>query len=416
MRSSSMTDRPSRLAQSISAAVVRMLLMLCCIANAPAARAQTTNTLTIGYVEIDGDARYTPMYGAERMILATRDRPFPAVQVALDEAKPLSQFVHRDFAVARITVKSMGDVAPAVLDALQTRDIHFFVLDLPADAVKLLASAIRGKNVLLLNATAQDDWLRRDTCSAEIVHTIPSLAMTTDALVQYLVFRKWRDVLLLQGPRPGDAVLADAFARSVKKFGAHITGRVPFKLGNDPREREQNDIGLLTATSRDYDAVFVADTDPDLEFARFVPYRTTRPRLVLGSVGLVADAWHWTWDRYGAPQLINRFLAKAGRHMTGLDWAVWMATKLVTAAALRTRSGDFGKMTAQILSDTSYDGVKGLAVSVRPWDHQLRQAILLSTGDAVIASAPLPGFLHATNELDTLGDDQPETPCHLGGS
>ncbi len=54
-------------------------------------------------------------------------------------------------------------------------------------------------------------------------------------------------------------------------------------------------------------------------------------------------------------------------------------------------------------------------MSVRPWDHQLRQAILLATGDAVVASAPLPDFLHATNELDTLGDDQPETPCHLGG-
>jgi ABC transporter substrate binding protein (PQQ-dependent alcohol dehydrogenase system) len=239
--------------------------------------------------------------------------------------------------------------------------------------------------------------------------------MTTDALAQYLVFRKWRDVLVLQGPRPGDAVQADAFVRSAGKFGARIAGRVPFKLGNDPREREQNDIGLLTATSRDYDVVFVADTDPDLEFARSVPYRTTRPRPVIGSVGLVADAWLWTWGRYGAPQLINRFLAKTGRHMTGLDWSAWMATKLVTTTALRTRSGESSKLRAQILSDASYDGVKGLAVSVRPWDHQLRQAILLATGDAVVASAPLPGFLHATNELDTLGDDQPETPCRLGG-
>ena len=101
--------------------------------------------------------------------------------------------------------------------------------------------------------------------------------------------------------------------------------------------------------------------------------------------------------------------------MTGLDWSAWVATKLVVTAALRTRSGDFSKLAPQILSDASYDGVKGLAVSVRPWDHQLRQAILLSTSDAVVASAPLPGFLHATNELDTLGDDQPETPCHLGG-
>jgi ABC transporter substrate binding protein (PQQ-dependent alcohol dehydrogenase system) len=396
-------------------AVSLALSFLCCLVSMRAAMAQATDTLTIGYVEISGDPRYTPVRGAERMILATRDRPFPAVEVAIDEAKSLSPVIHREFAVARITAKTADDVAPAVLAALQKQHIHFFVLDLPGEAVKLLAQAVHGNDVLLLNATAPDDWLRREACSADVVHTAPSLAMTTDALTQYLVFRKWRDVLVLQGPRPGDAVLADAFVRSAGKFGARITGRVPFKLGNDPREREQNDISLLTASSRNYDVVFVADTDPDLEFARSVPYRTTRPRPVIGSVGLMADAWHWTWERYGAPQLINRFVAKAGRHMTGRDWSAWMAAKLVTTAALRRRSGEFSELRAQILSDASYDGVKGLAVSVRPWDHQLRQAILLATGDAVVASAPLPGFLHATNELDTLGDDQPETPCHLGG-
>jgi ABC transporter substrate binding protein (PQQ-dependent alcohol dehydrogenase system) len=396
-------------------AVWLAVLCLCHVVAAHETMAQTTETLTIGYVEIANDARYAPIRGAEHMVLATRDRPYPAVEVALDETKPLSTVIRRAFAVARITVNTADDVAPAVLAALQEHNIHFFVLDLPGDAVRLLAQVVHGKDILLLNATAPDDWLRRDTCSADVVHTVPSLAMTTDALAQYLVFRKWRNVLVLQGPRPDDAVLADAFDRSVKKFGARIVDRVPFKLGNDPREREQNDIGLLTATNRDYDVVFVADTDPDQEFARSVPYRTTRPRPVIGSVGLTADAWNWTWERYGAPQLINRFVAKAGRHMTGLDWSAWIATKLVTTAALRTRSGDFGKLTPQILSDASYDGVKGLAVSVRPWDHQLRQAILLSTTDAVVASAPLPGFLHATNELDTLGDDQPETPCHLGG-
>jgi ABC transporter substrate binding protein (PQQ-dependent alcohol dehydrogenase system) len=370
------------------------------------------DTLTIGYIELANDARYEPERGAERMILAARDRPFPGAEVALDEAKPLSRVLHRDFALDRITLPPDADPA----SALQGHDEQFFILDLPAGAVSRIAQAVRGKDIMLFNATAPDDTLRRNLCAREIVHTMPSQAMLTDALAQYLVSRKWRDVLLLQGPRPADAVLADAFDRSAHKFGARITARVPFKLGNDPREREQNDIGLLTATSRDYDAVFVADTDPDLEFARSVPYRTTRPRPVIGAAGLIPDAWHWTWDRYGAPQLLDRFLARAGRHMTGLDWSVWIAAKIVTQASVRTHNGDFAKMAAQITGgDATYDGVKGLAVSVRPWDHQLRQAILLTTHDAVVDSAPLPGFLHQTNELDTLGDDQPETPCQLAG-
>jgi len=390
-------------------------LLLWLVAGIPAATAQTAETLTIGYVETMDDGRYVPMHGAERMILATRDRPFPGVEVAVDEAKPLGPVIHRDFSIVRIRARSTDAVAPAVLSALTDQNIHFFVLDLPADAVRALAQAVRGKDVVLFNATAPDDRLRRETCSAEIVHTAPSLAMLSDALVQYLMFRKWRDVLVLQGPRPDDVVLADAFAASARKFGARITARLPFKLGNDPREREQNNLALLTATEWDYDVVFVADTDPDLEFARGVPYRTMRPRPVIGPVGLMADVWNWTWDRYGAPQLTNRFAAKAHRHMTGLDWSAWIAARLVITAALRTRSGDFQKLRQEILTDTSFDGVKGLAVSVRPWDHQLRQAILVFTSDAVVASAPLPGFLHATNELDTLGDDHSETPCHLDG-
>jgi ABC transporter substrate binding protein (PQQ-dependent alcohol dehydrogenase system) len=373
--------------------------------------AARADTLTIGYIELGTDPRYEPERGAERMILAARDRPFPGVEVALDEAKPLSRVVHRDFAVDRISLTSDADLATV----LQTHPEAFYILDLPADAVRRVAESARGKDVMLFNATAPDDSLRRDLCAREIVHTLPSQAMLMDALAQYLVSRKWRDILLLQGPRPGDAVLADAFDHSAHKFGARITTRVPFKLGNDPRERELNDIGLLTATTRDYDAVFVADTDPDLEFARSVPYRTTRPRPVIGAAGLIPEAWHWTWDRYGAPQLLNRFQVKAGRPMGSLDWAAWMAAKLVIQASVRTHNGDVARMSAQILSDSPNDGVKGLAVSVRPWDHQLRQAILLTTHDAVVDSAPLPGFLHATNELDTLGDDAPETPCHLAG-
>src|SRR4029077_5754094 len=110
-----------------------------------------------------------------------------------------------------------------------------------------------------------------------------------------------------------------------------------------------------------------------------------------GATGLVADAWHWTWERYGAPQLINRFMTRARRHMTGLDWSAWIAVKLIVQATLRTHSDDIATLKAHLFGDSSYDGVKGLAVSVRPWDHQLRQAILLSTPDQVIATAPLPG-------------------------
>ena len=58
-------------------------------------------------------------------------------------------------------------------------------------------------------------------------------------------------------------------------------------------------------------------------------------------------------------------------------------------------------------------GLLGLALKprVRVWQVKLRMPMLLSTDDAVIAIAPIEGFLHALNTLDTLGTDQPEFAC-----
>jgi hypothetical protein len=41
----------------------------------------------------------------------------------------------------------------------------------------------------------------------------------------------------------------------------------------------------------------------------------------------------------------------------------------------------------------------------------MRQPILLATADAVIGEAPLKGFENQTNNLDTLGEDKPESKC-----
>ena len=113
--------------------------------------------------------------------------------------------------------------------------------------------------------------------------------------------KKWRDALILEGPLPVDTQRTDAFARSLQKFGGRIVARQKFKAGTDPRDREQNNPALLTAGSRDYDVVFVADDAFD--FVRTVPYHTVRARPVVGSIDLEPVAWHWTWEHNGAPQV-----------------------------------------------------------------------------------------------------------------
>ncbi|HEY7662979.1 MAG TPA: ABC transporter substrate-binding protein [Xanthobacteraceae bacterium] len=368
--------------------------------------------MTIGYVEIAGDARYEPITGYGRLVLKAREHPFAGAQVGIDDARALTRVLNIEFALERMQVASPAEVAGAVSKARDARGVHFFIVDAPAQAWRPLADTVRGRDLLVFNATAADDALRRDLCTAEFVHTLPSLAMGMDGLVQYLVSRKWSNLLVLEGPLPADAAMAKAFENSAKKFGARIVAHQQFKPGTDPRERDKNDPALLSAINRDYDVVFVADHAFD--FARGLPYHTVRARPVVGSIDLEAVAWHWTWDHNGAPQVNSRFQRlTGGRHMASADWAAWIAVKMVVQATLRTRSTDFAKQREFILREGVFDGDKGLAVSVRPWDHQLRQAVLLASPYSVVARAPVEGFLHRTNDLDTLGDDEPETPCRL---
>jgi len=381
-------------------------------AAAPPPPAAPQERVTIGYVEVVGDSRYEPITGYGRLVLKSRERPFAGAQIGIEDAQALVRILKIDFALERITVKSPAEVAGAVTQARDAGGIHFFIIDAPAEAFKPLADTVRGRDILIFNATAADDTLRRNLCAAEFVHTLPSLAMSMDALVQYLVSRKWSNFLVLEGPLPPDAVMTKGFENSVRKFGARVVARQQFKPGTDPREREKNDPALLSAVNRDYDVVFVADHAFD--FARQVPYHTVRARPVVGSIDLEPVAWHWTWEHHGAPQVNSRFnKLTGGRHMEGADWAAWIAVKMVVQGTLRTRSTDFPKQRAFILGNGSFDGNKGLAVSVRPWDHQLRQAVLLAAPYTVVARAPVEGFLHKTNELDTLGDDEPESPCRL---
>jgi len=375
--------------------------------DAPSAKPQ----IDIAFVEIENDPRYEPVRAYERIILKTRAHPFTGAELGLTDAAPLVRMLKADFGLQRVTVKSAADVAIAVRTALDA-GTRFFLIDAPAESYKPLAEAVRGRDALLFNVSEPEDALRRDLCAPEFVHVYPSRAQLMDGLVQFVVSRKWRDLLLFEGPSPADAAMTAAVTRSAQKFGARFVAHQHFKPGTDPREREQNDPTLLSAVNRDYDAVFVADEAFD--FARAVPDRLSRPRPVMGSIDLEPVAWHWTWERHGAPQVNSRFERKSGgRHMEGPDWAAWMAVKMIAQSSLRTQSAGFAKQRAFILGDGSFDGDKGLAVSVRAWDHQLRQAVLLAAPYQVVADAPVEGFLHRTNTLDTLGDDEPESPCRL---
>lgn len=276
--------------------------------------------------------------------------------------------------------------------------------DLPADWLLAVTDAVK---IPVLNISAQDDRLRAADCRARLFHVMPSERMRADALAQTLLSRKWDELLLLVGSSPADQQRAQVAQAAIKRYGLKVVANKPFKLSGDPRERNLANPLLLTAGSQ-YDAVWVVDSDG--EFARLLPYRTVLPRPVVGDAGLVPVGWHAQFERFGAPQVSRRFARENDRPMTAHDWAAWMGGKALVALASSQPKGP-ASAWQQALAKAQLDGSKGVSMSFRPWDGQLRQPILLTDGQGVIAQAPVEGILHPTNVLDTLGTDAGEKLC-----
>lgn len=302
------------------------------------------------------------------------------------------------------TPAASSDAAKAAALAAEKGGAAVLVADLPADWLLAVADAVK---IPVLNVSEAADRLRQQDCRARLFHVIPSERMRSDALAQTLVSRKWSKLLLLVGPGPQDTLRAASARASMKRYGLEVVAEKPFKVSADPRERNLANPLLLTAGSA-YDAVWVVDSDG--EFARALPYRTVLPRPVVGDAGLVALAWHAQFERFGAPQVSRRFAKATKRPMTAHDWASWVAGKVLVGAATAVPKGP-NAAWAKAIAETPVDGSKGTQMSFRSWDGQLRQPMLLTDGQGVIAQAPVEGLLHPSNVLDTLGVDAPEKAC-----
>jgi ABC transporter substrate binding protein (PQQ-dependent alcohol dehydrogenase system) len=364
----------------------------------------------IGYVDLAVDPRYDDDYAYNMVPVRPLGRPFPGAELGIEDALQIGQAINTTFSLTRSTSNDVEAVVAAV-QGFVADGIHFVLADLPADALLTLSDRVADLPVTILNIAAPEDALRAESCRYNVVHVIPSTRMLVDSIVQFLVFHRWRNVLVLQGPTPADQLTVDALRVAADFLGARIVDVRPFVLSTSPRDRSQNNVALLTGGAN-YDVIYVADADGD--YARQVPYETNDPRPVVGAAGLTALAWHWSWERQGAPQVNARFEALANRRMGDVDFAGWAAVRALTQSVLRSRSTDYQPVLDYLLGDRlNLDGSKGYPMSVRPWDHQMRQPIVLTTGNAVMQLAPVEGFMHQYNDLDTLGVDQPQSVCHF---
>jgi ABC transporter substrate binding protein (PQQ-dependent alcohol dehydrogenase system) len=337
-------------------------------------------------------------------------------RLAIEDNNTTGKFLNQHFTLEVVRLKENDDVAKAAT-ALADRN-GFIIADLPAEELLKAADTLRERGTVLLNAGSIDDRLREADCRANIVHVAPTRSMLADALAQYLVWKQWKRWLLVAGSHDQDKLYAEALRRAASRFGAKIVQERTFEDTGGARRTDsgvtliQRQMPVFTQAAPAYDVLVAADESE--VFASYLPYRTWDPRPVAGSAGLVPASWDAAQDQWGAVQMQNRFMKLNSRHMTALDMQAWTAVRMLGEATSRTSSGD-RKTVFDFLKgpDFSVAAFKGQRLTLRDWNLQLRQPILLVDGRMVVSVSPQEGFLHQVSELDTLGIDRPETKCKL---
>jgi ABC transporter substrate binding protein (PQQ-dependent alcohol dehydrogenase system) len=337
-------------------------------------------------------------------------------RLAIEDNNTTGKFLNQRFTLEERRIREGEDPVQAAT-ALAEKN-GFIIADLPADALLKVSDALRDRGTLLFNAGAIDERLREADCRANVIHTAPTRAMLADALGQYLVWKQWKRWLLVVGSHDEDKLFADALRRTATRFGAKIVQERTFEDAGGARRTDsgvtliQRQMPVFTQQAPAYDVLVAADESE--VFGAYLPYRTWDPRPVAGSAGLVPRSWDAAQDQWGAIQMQNRFIKLNSRRMTALDMQAWTAVRMIGEATSRTNSGDVKKVADFIKGpDFSVAAFKGTRLTLRDWNLQLRQPILLVDGRMVVSVSPQEGFLHQVSELDTLGYDRPESKCKL---
>ena len=163
--------------------------------------------------------------------------------MAIRSSRIIGRALKMKFRLDRREGQTAADLV-SIIDQLSAEGVRYFLVDAHTGILSDLARATKGRELLLFNISEPSNTLRAEACQVNLMHTLPSYAMQTDALAQFLVANKWHDVLVLIGPLKEDIAFALSFEASAKRFGLRVVASRDFVLSNNPRDRSKNNVKL----------------------------------------------------------------------------------------------------------------------------------------------------------------------------
>lgn len=402
-------------ARLLAAALLTSCALLAGPVLAPPVAAQpATGEVAVVEVPIGLITREVPPPPLYDLLAVPETEATAGAELAIKDNNSTGTFTGQHFTLNTVTLAEDEDAVAAATQMVK-EGTRLIIVNLPEKELLAVSDAVKAAGGVIFNVGALDDALRAEECRLNIFHVAPSRAMLADALAQFLAVKRWSRLFLVVGPQPADELYAAAVRHAARKFGLKIVAEKPWTFGPLARERSDSitrSDALVLTRGVDADVLVVADEAND--FGNYIPFRTAEPRLVVGTQGLTASTWHQAQDAWGSAQLQSRFLRAAGRTMRPADYQAWLAVRMVGEAATRTKGGDPSAI-AQYLRGPNFTlaAFKGVPLSVRAWNQQVRQPLLIAQPLGIVSVAPEDGFLHQRTPLDTLGIDEPESKCHL---
>lgn len=319
------------------------------------------------------------------------------------------------------------------------------------DQAAALSKVAAERKILFYNIGNPSDSFRGEACNKYTFHVEASAAMYLDALIGWFVragFRRW--FFVYPNSADGQALYKRMNSGiSQRHWGAQEAGKT--LVGADKPEYK----GAIEAIRKAKPQVVMALLEP-FEQLNFLtqydaaglnipitgfPYPVAQTRdfyIATKASAPKLGTWHRasTWearlDAYGARELNSRFMQRWGTPMDASAWAAYETIKMLFEVASFADSIEGNKLVEYIRTpSTVFDIHKGIGISFRPWDNQMRQSLyLVKTSTKALSgselnrrfnSVDLVGELPAIyrpgtdpiERLDQLGDGPRASRCKL---
>jgi ABC transporter substrate binding protein (PQQ-dependent alcohol dehydrogenase system) len=259
-----------------------------------------------------------------------------------------------------------------------------------------LAEWAAARGIPLLNVGEPSDRLRGELCQPTTFHVVPSAAMYIDALAGWYVrssFRNWH--LVIADDDEGSALEARVdWSLANRHFGGRVVARTRLAPGANldslaaAVRRSNADLVVMLVRGDEQLRVLAAleAANANVQVAGFphpetqtrdffLASRAQAPRLGSNFRALAFEA---TLDAYGAREINARYRLRWEEPMDPGAWAVYVGVKMLYEAVIFGGAAEPERVIAYLSEPTSvFDLWKGIGVTFRSWDRQLRQSLYL---------------------------------------